>query len=478
MLVKLIEELKQYVPVLVLYLAIHDKYGHVFVIASDIILVLVTVARIYAIVDQWVGRRFASDGQGLSFRSGFFFRKTTHVRWLEVTSLEVTQSAVERSLGCWKVVVTVGAGTKRSIAIDGVSQEVIQSFRELYDAARTDTSSLALPDDCHDVVYAMGTRDYFVVALTRGYPLLFLPVVFSIGSEILSAKGFRELAPHLSLVESVPLWLRVSGLILLFTVAAITSGAFVTWWRYGGFTVRERDGVLTASGGAVSRQTRSFPITDIQGVRIRRNPITHIFGRRSLGVMLRDGGGSSRTLDLLPVARASDIEAFIADRASLSFARSDDQAVAARSTPFAVMVILFAIACDVVILIVVKHPLGWVGALVVTLINFWLIDRYWTAIAVQPTGGMLLFRRGVAWFNEYRLTADAVHVMHFMSPRGGGFRLFSFVRLDVFASRSMRLSSAFVNASVASALHELISRRPLGVDPSFGRERDAVRSSG
>lgn len=267
----------------------------------------------------------------------------------------------------------------------------------------------------------------------------------------------------------------MASLIVFAAITAIASGAAITWWRYGGFIVSEIDGVLMVSGGAVSHQTRSFPVADVQGVRIQRNALMFLLGYRRLSVVLRNSGGHSRTLDLLPIAKTEKIDKFIADRKFLQFVRSGDEISSQRGSALPVLALVSSLALGAIPFVVLDHPFNWISASLVALVHIWFLSVCWTTIAIQTNSGLLVFERGIIWRNEYRLNVKSVHLMHvIMGPLNVRSNL-AFLRLYLFASRPICLKSARVNAAVTNAIFESISDRRPG--SAIGGEGLAVWSA-
>ena len=424
--IRLAEGLRIYVPFVFFHTVLMDNLHGWVATAWRVLFWLVTLDRLHTLFYDWAATRFRMDGHGISVDLGLLNKKTTSLKWSDISSIQVSQSAPERTLRCATLTLGLGAHSKQHIALAGLDRAEADRIAELYEEGRDAPEKVvdepaAPPDPDPEtrgdegrgrLIYRISPVDYLVISLTYAQFLLLIPFGFSVISDLSEYGGEDALMRAFrSLTEAAPPWVTAvtGGAVVL--LAALVYGYALTWLRFGKFEVRERAAVFGIQGGAFARGRHQISTRDVHGLRLRQNPVMRAFGYAQLSLMSRDSaGGDARTQKIMPVAKTAYVEEIIATYFPHYATLTARRPVPATARALLITgVVLSLLACSAVSHLFIAGR-GFIVLLIpLILVHVAVLNARWTDIDVDGQGESLFYCHGLLWRSEYRVRLYGVH---------------------------------------------------------------------
>ncbi|NQW04287.1 MAG: PH domain-containing protein [Acidobacteria bacterium] len=278
-------------------------------------------AAILAVV-RYLFSTYRYDETELVVRTGIIFRNERHIPYARIQSVDAVQNLLHRWLSVVDVKVQTATGGEAEATLSVLPMSALEDMRERVFAGRRQALPVIQAVDEQEGLGAapqvpavptrsllhLSPRDLALSGLfdNRGW------VVIGAAWGLMWETGVMDRFEDLDLAT----WpLYVSGVLGLFVVAPLLS----TVWaivRLHGFELKQNNGDLRVSYGALTHVTATIPLRRVQAIKIKRNPGHRWTGRASVRVETAGGdptgkAGSEREW-IAPIIRMTDLPALVA----------------------------------------------------------------------------------------------------------------------------------------------------------------------
>lgn len=289
--------------------------------------------RIYVVFYDYLATTWDVRSDGFHYRRGLFSRETLTIAHSDIAGVHLSQGGLDRLLKLFEVRVQGTGGGRASLLLHAVTRSDVDEIARVYGVRPTPEAkdvNIASGSARQEAFAEGGTEtpsgtasafslrnaDFWLISVTYGKYILLVPVLWSF---ITRTTGNTD-AAQLEWVADQ--WRARPALVLaavpLLLAASVAYGAFVAYLKYAKMLVRvepDSDGTLKlrVSRGLVSTVDQSIRVDRIDALEMRQNIVMRVFWRHSLRVIVRaqSAGSASRTV-VIPVARHSDIDGFLA----------------------------------------------------------------------------------------------------------------------------------------------------------------------
>ncbi|MDI6103887.1 PH domain-containing protein [Actinoplanes sp. NEAU-A12] len=437
------------VPSLIMWLSIRAKWPVWFGIPVDAIFALVGGLVMVSLIADWWTTRFTIGAGGVSFEEGLAVRRSTSLGWSEVVSVQVSQSAAGRLLGCSRVLIGIGAESKGNLVIEAVPKAVAAEIEGYFKASRSaeETDSgpgvvsvddAVRPED-DDLIYRIRARDYLMLSITYGQFLLVIPFLMGFYENITGLFSLSLTVPALPGDTAAQALLMIAVLVVAVPVA-LGFGTAVAWLRYRGFEVRGGGGMFAMSGGLAYAESRQVSRIQVAGIRIQQNPLMRVTGYARLSFVSRQSGERIGANVIFPAARL----AFLRDEIRRHF--PEYAPAMDRSCTISRPLRWCLVSAGAVILIlagVAVHGMPSVRAVVImAAVAFLLLaagNYGWATADLDADNSVIVFRRGFLWVTHYVVPCDSVYFIHSYRLALSSRLSVAALCLGVYDSRAIRL---------------------------------------
>lgn len=333
MLVRFLKALPQSVLIVIgLVVAISTFQGGIAA-ALWALLAYFVYTRIYVIFYDYLATTWDVRSDGFHYRRGLFSRETLTIARSDIAGVHLSQGGLDRLWKLFEVRVQSTAGGRSSPLLHAVTRDQVDEIASVYGirptmklkdvniapgAARQEASAEGVIERPSGVATAVSLRnaDCWLISVTYGKYMLLVPVLWSLITRITGNSGVAQLEWVVDQWRAHPALVLAAMPLLL--AASVAYGALVAYLKYAKMLVRvepDPDGALKmrVSHGLISTADQSIRVDRIEALEMRQNVVMRVFGRYSLRVIVRGqrSGSASRTV-VIPVARHSDIDAFLA----------------------------------------------------------------------------------------------------------------------------------------------------------------------
>ena len=406
----------------------------------------------------WLTSTFDVDDRGIRCRTGWLGRNETSADWAEIVSLDVSQPYLHRLFGCYAIRFGLGTTQKLAVRIDAVSGATRDAIVAVARSAQLDVVVPAddgevtspVPAGSEDEIYRIRPADYFLVSVTYGSFVLFVPAVFSVLDQVQEWVALPLPDPALLLDWSLPAQVA-AGLAVL--VLSVGYGWLFTWLRYRDFRVVRDAGGYVTSGGLLSSETRTVTAAQVTGLKITQNPVMRALGYGRVTVLTRDAGDQPMANLLFPVVRLAALPAVlvpdlpvppevVTPTLRLSTATRTGLAAGAGLAWGGLLTAAYLIRPE------------WIAATAtaVTVLIALLVNACWVVATTLPERQVCYARRGLFWISHVEFATSAIQVVQSgQGPLGRLTRTWSVV-LHYYDGRARRIRALGCSPAQRAAL--------------------------
>ncbi|GAB2708641.1 PH domain-containing protein [Arthrobacter bambusae] len=334
MLVRLLKALPQSVLIVIGIVVATSTFQGGIAAALWVLLAYFVYTRIYVIFYDYLATAWDVRSDGFHYRRGLFSRETLTIARNDIASVHLSQGGLDRFWKLFEVRVQSTAGGRASLLLHAVTRDQVDEIARVYGVRPTlqakDVNTAAgsgrqeeapaegVTEAPSVVASAVSLRnaDCWLISLTYGKYMLLIPVLWTLISRFTGNTGVAQLEWTVDQLRAQP-GLALAAMPLLLA-ASVAYGALVAYLKYSKTLVRvepDSDGMLKmrVSRGLISTVDQSTRVDRIDALEMRQNVVMRVFGRYSLRVIVRaQGSGSASRTVVIPIARHSDIDAFVA----------------------------------------------------------------------------------------------------------------------------------------------------------------------
>ncbi len=410
-----VDALKVYLPFMLVQGGIAARLPSRWLWLWYALLAYYTLTRLQLVFFDWLTVRYAVSPQGVECRRGWPTSVTTRAAWSEIGALHVEQDLAHQLLRRFRVRAVIGAEGRAEIELDALDAGTVAALRAFHASAHRATrfhvrgedapsprdpqAGCAEPDHPGPrVLFRAGGRDYLLISVGYGQFVLLIP--FLLGA-------WSDLADMLRLPDGTALLEQALGggalAVLGFVPLAAAFGILRAWVTYWGYRVTFDASGFEAHGGLLRRDVRRARLAEVTGIRVTQNPLMKLVGRYSLSLVLASARGEFRSLVVLPVASAGQVQRLQTQLVPDAATDRLPPAGVPRSVVAAILV-TGAIGAAAAAL----AGLPWVAA-AISLLAVALFNACWVQVeAPRRDGTVFRHRGGILWSRDYLLAIAAV----------------------------------------------------------------------
>ncbi|MGO4858827.1 PH domain-containing protein [Arthrobacter sp. 2MCAF14] len=333
MLVRFLKTLPQSVFIVIGLVVALSAFQGGIAVALWVLLAYFVYTRIYVIFYDYFATTWDVRSDGFHYRRGLFSRETLTIARSDIAGVHLSQGGLDRLWKLFEVRVQSTAGGRASPLLHAVRRDQVDEIARVYGvrptlkakdvntaagSARQEASVEGVIETPSGVANAVSLRnaDCWLISVTYGKYMLLVPVLWSLITRITGNSGVAQLDWVLDQWRAHPALVLAAMPLLL--AANVAYGALVAYLKYAKMLVRvepDSDGTLKmrVSHGLISTMDQSIRVDRIDALEMRQNVVMRVFGRCSLRVILRaQGAGSASRTVVIPIARHSDIDGFLA----------------------------------------------------------------------------------------------------------------------------------------------------------------------
>lgn len=257
-------------------------------------------------IAKWLTTRYRLDGDGLALRTGLFRRSHRVVSYDRIHAITVSQPVYMRPFDVMQLAIATGDATDGSIVLAAVPAALQAKLEELRAGdvmaletvatsprqvpGTSDNDALANAPD--RLIFRASMRDILLFALTDLGFLAAAVVVWGFVqqvSDVLPRRWTRLAADSLNGMVARGA-LALAGLLVAVVAVLLAFSVVTALARFYGFEVRRRGDDLVVERGLLTRRTMTIPMSRIQTIVVRRNPLRRLFGLCSVELGLSAAG--------------------------------------------------------------------------------------------------------------------------------------------------------------------------------------------
>lgn len=257
-------------------------------------------------ITKWLTTRYRLDGDGLALRTGLFRRSRRIVSYDRIHAITVSQPVYMRPFDVVQLAIATGDATDGSIILAAVPAELqaeLEALR-LGGAVTAETTAAAprqipvtsnndaLAEAPARLIFRASTRDILLFALTDLGFLAAAVVLWGFVQQVedvLPRRWTRMAADSLNGMAARGA-LALVGLLLVAIAVLLVFSVIAALVRFYGFEVRRRGDDIVVERGLLTRRTMTMPVSRIQTIVVRRNPLRRLFGLCSVELGLSAAG--------------------------------------------------------------------------------------------------------------------------------------------------------------------------------------------
>lgn len=244
---------------------------------------------------SWYRFTYYIEHGELRIEYGVFVRNKRYIPKERVQTIDVTAGLIQRMFGLVKLQIETAGGTADAEAVlNAITTSEAGRIRTLLtDASEkefTQVEEALVLEENYNEKYTISPKNLLILASTSGGIGVILSAIGAFLSQIDNIIPYEKLFHNLEdMFHFSVMFFVVIGMIGIFLAWLLS--IMGTLLKYGNFTLERKSDELIISTGILEKRQITLPITKIQAVRIKQNPLRKILGFAA--VYVESAGASS-----------------------------------------------------------------------------------------------------------------------------------------------------------------------------------------
>ena len=268
--------------------------------------------------------RYRLTTEALEITDGIFSRRERRIPIDRIQDVSHSQTPLRRMLKIVTITVETASSAGAEATLDALTQDEADALRhELQRVTRHQTGKVdseSPPEEA--LLHRCSTRELTLLGLTdnrAGLLVLGALLVLQELSEVVEERMARAatLLGHYLAQRGSSVLLTIFVIIVAFIVAGWIVSVAVTWLKFGGFTLQEREGVFIRRYGVLTTREQAMPRRYLQILRLEQTWLRRLLGlvvvrAENAGSALDPKGAQKTGVDVfVPAARSHLADALV-----------------------------------------------------------------------------------------------------------------------------------------------------------------------